>query len=74
MRILLTQIVPFPPDSGPKVKTYHVLRYLAERGHRVTLASFVRSEEEKHLAALKPYCAEIHPVPLRRSPCLRPQE
>ena len=57
MRILLTKIVPFPPDSGPKVKTYHVLRYLAERGHRVTLASFVRSEEEKHLAALKPYCA-----------------
>ncbi len=65
--LLLTQIVPYPPDSGPKVKTYHVLRYLAERGHRVTLASFVRPEEEKHLAALKPYCAEIHAVPIRRS-------
>ena len=27
----------------------------------------MRPEEEKHLAALKPYCAEIHAVPLRRS-------
>jgi glycosyltransferase involved in cell wall biosynthesis len=65
--LLLTQIVPFPPDSGPKVKTYHVLRYLAEHGHRVTLVSFVRKEEERHLENLKPYCAAIHAIPLRRS-------
>ena len=47
MRILfLTQIIPYPPNAGPRVKTWHVLRYLAQRGHEVTLASFVRPEEE----------------------------
>lgn len=68
MKILfLTQIVPYPPDSGPKVKTYHVLRYLAERGHQVTLACFVRDSERAALEYLRPLCATIHPVPLRRS-------
>jgi len=66
--LLLTQIVPYPPDSGPKVKTFHVLRYLAERGHRVTLASFVRQGESGPLEALRPLCVEIHAVPIRRSP------
>ncbi|MEP7199815.1 MAG: glycosyltransferase family 4 protein, partial [Chloroflexota bacterium] len=37
------------------------------RGHRVTLASFVRESERQYLAALQPYCAAIHAVPLRRS-------
>jgi glycosyltransferase involved in cell wall biosynthesis len=65
--LFLTQIIPYPPDAGPKVKTWHVLRYLAGRGHRVTLASFVRQEEAGHVAALKQVCAEVHTVPIRRS-------
>lgn len=68
MRILLlTQIVPYPPDSGPKIKTYHVLRYLAEHGHRVTLASFVRNQEKPHLGHLENYCQAIYPITMRRS-------
>ena len=68
MRILLlTQIVPYPPDSGPKIKTYHVLRYLSERGHAVTLVSFVREHEQPYLEYLQTYCKKIYPVPLRRS-------
>lgn len=65
--LLLTQVLPFPPDSGPKVKTFHVIRYLAERGHRVTLASFVRRSELDHVKGIEPYCAEIHTVQIRRS-------
>jgi glycosyltransferase involved in cell wall biosynthesis len=65
--LLFTQVLPYPPDSGPKVKTYHVLRYLAERGHQVTLASFVRKHEEPYLQQLNRYCPEIHTVPMRRS-------
>src|SRR5262249_41826932 len=46
MRILLlTLVVPNPPDSGPKIKTHYLLRYLAQH-HQVTLVSFVRSAEE----------------------------
>ena len=70
MRILLlTQILPYPPDSGPKIKTYHVLRYLANAGHTITLASFIRYEQEKaHLPALAPYCrGGIHTAVLHRS-------
>lgn len=68
MRILfLTQIIPYPPDSGPKVKTWHVLRYLAERGHQITLASFVRPDEVGHVDALRELCSEVHTVPIRRS-------
>ena len=65
--LFLTQIVPFPPDAGPKVKTYHVLRALAEQGHSITLVSFVRSEEMSQIAGLSTLCAEIHSVPLQRS-------
>ncbi len=68
MRILLlTQVVPYPPDSGPKIKTYNVLRYLAER-HAVHLVSFVRTpEEEANAEALRRFCADVATVPLRRS-------
>jgi glycosyltransferase involved in cell wall biosynthesis len=68
MKVLfLTQIVPFPPDAGPKVKTWHVLRALTGQGHAVTLVSFVRPEEEQHVPALKELCAAVHVVPIRRS-------
>jgi len=68
MKILfLTQIVPFPPDAGPKVKTYHVLRALIGQGHSVTLVSFVRPEEVPQVAALQEICEAVHVVPIRRS-------
>src|SRR4051794_8451774 len=43
MRILLlAQIVPYPPDSGPKIKTYGSLRALT-KAHEVTVVAFSRS-------------------------------
>ena len=65
--LFLTQIVPFPPDAGPRVKTWHVLRYLFDRGHRVTLVTFFREEEERHLDKLREICHKVIGVPLRRS-------
>lgn len=68
MRILfLTQIVPYPPDAGPKVKTWHVLRYLVEAGHEVTLLTYVREEERQHLPVLEQLCHQVVAVPIRRS-------
>jgi len=65
--LLLTQVVPFPPDSGPKIKTYHVLNWLAQQ-HDVTLVTFVRSEADVAAARqLSPLCRAVHTVPLRRS-------
>jgi glycosyltransferase involved in cell wall biosynthesis len=65
--LLLTQVLPYPPDSGPKVKTYYVLKYLAEQ-HDVTLVSFVRDTDQsasiKHLETL---CERVITVPIERS-------
>src|SRR5262245_48601955 len=68
MRILLlTQVVPNPPDSGPKMKTHYMLRYLAQR-HEVTLVSLVRSVEEVAAAqALQGMCKAVYTAWLYRS-------
>jgi polysaccharide biosynthesis protein PslH len=65
--LFLTQILPYPPASGPKVKTWHVLRYLSQRGHKITLVSFVRPEELPYIDAVKEVCAAVHVVPMHRS-------
>jgi glycosyltransferase involved in cell wall biosynthesis len=65
--LFLTQILPYPPTSGPKVKTWHVLRYLSQQGHKITLVSFVRAEELPYIETVKQVCATVHVVPLRRS-------
>jgi polysaccharide biosynthesis protein PslH len=37
---------PFPPKRGGKIRPFHMIRHLHEQGHRVTVASLVRSPEE----------------------------
>ncbi|NMB87736.1 MAG: glycosyltransferase [Chloroflexi bacterium] len=68
MRILfISQIIPWPPDAGPKVKTWNVLRYLKESGHQVVLVAFARKEEEASIPFVKEVCEEVHTISLRRS-------
>ena len=65
--LLLTQVLPYPPDSGPKIKTYYVLKYLAEQ-HDVTLVSFVRdSDKPEHVRHLETLCKRVITVPIERS-------
>lgn len=64
--LLLTQVLPYPPDSGPKVKTLNVLKYLA-RHHEVTLVSFVRGDQSADVKQLERYCRAIHTVPMERA-------
>ncbi len=69
MKILfLTQIIPYPPDAGPRVKTWNALQYLTGQGYQVTLASFIREEEKKYLPILQDICEAVYAVPIRRSP------
>ncbi len=68
MKILfLTLIVPYPPDAGPRIKTWHVLRYLSENGYSITLLTFVRKEEEKYLPYLHQICERVIAIPIQRS-------
>jgi hypothetical protein len=65
--LFLTQLLPYPLDSGGKIRNYYLLRHLSRR-HRVTLVSFVRSPAEAALAdELRPFCEAVHTVLLRRS-------
>ena len=64
--LLLTQVLPYPPDSGPKVKTWHVIKYLS-RQHEVTLASFVRGNQAAAVKELQRYCRAVQTVPMTRS-------
>ncbi len=63
--LLLTQVLPYPPDSGPKVKTWNVIKYLA-KNHEVTLVSFVRGDQSASIQELRKYCQAIHTVPMER--------
>lgn len=66
--LLLTQVLPYPPDSGPKVKTYYVLKYLAQQ-HDVTLVSFVRdTDKPEYIQHLETLCEKVITVPITRSP------
>ena len=64
--LLLTQVLPYPPDSGPKVKTFYVLS-IWRRITKSPLISFVRGDQSEHIQVLKSYCKSIHTVPMRRS-------
>ncbi|MFW6116874.1 MAG: glycosyltransferase, partial [bacterium] len=64
--LVLTQVLPYPPDSGPRVKTYNVIKYLAQ-AHQVTLASFVRGNQPDEIAVLEQLCVGgVHAVPIER--------
>ncbi len=65
--LFLSQLLPYPLDSGAKVKTYHTLRLLSER-HRVTLLTFLRNERERDfLPHLEGMCEQVKTCPLPRS-------
>jgi glycosyltransferase involved in cell wall biosynthesis len=69
MKILyLSQLIPYPPDAGPKVRIYHVLQYLAQAGHAVTLVAFCReSDKPAHIDHMRQYCPAVQTVLMRRS-------
>ena len=65
--LLLSQILPYPLDSGVKIRTYYMLRRLSQH-HEVTLACFVRPDNtESEVSHLRQFCAEVHTLEMRRS-------
>ena len=61
--LILTPLLPYPPQQGTALRNYNLLRYLAGR-HRVSLLSFAAAETSpEHLAHLRTLCAEVHTLP-----------
>jgi len=69
MRILfLSQLIPWPLDAGPKVRSYYVLRHLAEAGHEITLLAFSReSDTAESIDHVRQFCTAVYTVPMKRS-------
>jgi sugar transferase (PEP-CTERM/EpsH1 system associated) len=66
--LFLAHRLPYPPDKGDKIHTYHLLRHLAAR-HRVLLGCFVDdSADEQHIPFVQSMCAELHVSRLRPGP------
>lgn len=67
--LFLCHRLPWPPDKGDKIRSYHLLRRLA--GHyRVYLGTFVDDPEDWcHVPAVRALCAEacVRPLPPWRS-------
>ena len=64
--LFLSHRMPFPPNKGDKIRSYHLLRFLAER-HRVHLGTFVDSPEDwAHVGTIQAICGECCFRPLNR--------
>lgn len=61
MKILyLVHRLPYPPNKGDKVRSYHLLRHLAAR-HEVHLGTFIDDpDDEQHLPRVRELCADLH--------------
>jgi sugar transferase (PEP-CTERM/EpsH1 system associated) len=61
--LFLVHRIPYPPDKGDKIRSYHLLKYLCKE-HRVFLGTFYDdANDRKHLGELEEICAEV---------CVRP--
>jgi sugar transferase (PEP-CTERM/EpsH1 system associated) len=60
--LYLVHRLPFPPDKGDKVRSYHLLQHLLAH-HRVHLGTFIDDPaDEAHVDALRTLCADVHVV------------
>lgn len=62
--LYIAQRVPYPPDRGDKIITYHQIRHLAKT-HRVTVACLAEGDEDlEHAESLRSIVPDVHAVPL----------
>ena len=58
--LYLVHRLPYPPNKGDKVRSYHLLKHLAAR-HRVFLGTFIDDpQDEAYVDKLPEFCADLH--------------
>ena len=63
--LYLVHRLPFPPNKGDKVRSYHVLRHLAAT-HQVFLGTFVDDPDDlQHIDTVRAWCEDLHVARLR---------
>jgi len=62
--LFLSHRIPFPPNKGDKIRSFHLLKYLA-KSHRVFLAAFIDDPADwRHAERLSEWCHRTHFVRL----------
>jgi sugar transferase (PEP-CTERM/EpsH1 system associated) len=62
--LLLIHRIPYPPNKGDKIRSYHLLKHLAGQ-YRVHLATFVDDADDwQHVPKVEAMCASSHFAPL----------
>lgn len=57
--LMLTPYLPYPPSSGGQVRSYNLIKNLAQH-HQITLFSLIKyNEEKKYIKELKKYCTDV---------------
>lgn len=65
--LFLAHRIPYPPDKGDKIRSWHLLKYLAERT-RVHLGAFVDDPADMaHAEMLRSICGEVKLIPIKPS-------
>jgi len=58
--LYLVHRLPYPPNKGDKVRSFHLLKHLSER-HRVFLGTFVDDpDDESYVETVRNYCADVY--------------
>ena len=58
--LLLVHRIPYPPNKGDKIRSYHLLKHLAQH-YRVHLATFVDDDDDwQHRGRVEALCASSH--------------
>jgi sugar transferase (PEP-CTERM/EpsH1 system associated) len=58
--LLLIHRMPYPPNKGDKIRSYHLLKHLAQR-YRVHLGTFVDDADDwQHVPRVQAMCASSH--------------
>ena len=62
--LYLVHRLPYPPEKGDKIRSYHLLRFLA-RHYRVMLGTFVDDPADRaHVNVLRQWCEDVFAEPL----------
>ena len=62
--LFLAHRIPFPPNKGDKIRSFHLLRHLSER-YEIHLGAFVDDPDDwQYRDALNPWCKSVKLIPL----------
>lgn len=58
--LFLAHRIPYPPNKGDKIRSFHLLKHLAQRYH-VHLGTFIDDPDDwQHVETVKGYCQSTH--------------